>query len=181
MSFRPVQPSSDKAYAVHQGLIGYRATSKKEEWDLAAMLYVLRRHELWRFAVGGFDSWEDYLKQPEVNISRHKADKLVRIYEYFIVQRKYTVAELWDVPWTALDYISKRREMLDHDRVTMDALLADAKVLTTKDFKDNFFDATHAEDRTYSYVLMKKCDQTGNLEKVHDLDSETIKTKLNLT
>lgn len=168
--------TADKAFDIHNGLLGYRATSKKEEWDLAAILYVLRRRELWRFAVGGFDSWEDYLKQPEVGLTRHKADKLVRIYEYFIIQNKYTVAQLWDTPWYALDYISKKKP----DPSLIQTLLEDAKHLTPKDFKENYFDATEVGDRTYSYVLMRKCDQTGNLEKVHELDSETIKTKLGL-
>lgn len=170
--------AGDKAYSIHQGLVSYRAMSKKEEWDLAKLLYVLRRNELWRFAVGGFDSWEDYLKQPDVNLSRHKADKLVRVYEFFVVERGYTVANLWEVPWYALDYISKKGGDLDPEEIN--SLLDDSKHLTQKDFKENFFDVKDGGDRTYTFVVMRKCDQTGNLEKVHGLESNFIKDKLGL-
>ena len=168
--------SGEKAHALHNLLQAFRANDKKDEWMLAELLYKLRRFELWRFAVGGFDSWEDYLKQPELGISRHKADKLVRIYEYFIASKLYTSDVLQDVPWYALDFVSKKKP----DPETIDVLLEDAKHLTPKDFKENYFDVTDGGDRTYSFVLMKKCDQTGNLEKDHDLSSDTIKQALGL-
>lgn len=173
---QPAQTSADKAHGLHKVLEAFRSRDKKDEWTLAELLYKLRRYELWRFAVGGFDSWEDYLKQPEIGISRHKADKMVRIYEYFIIERGFQLPDLEDVPWYALDFISKKRPEAD----LIAQLLADAKVLTQKDFKEAYYDHTEVGPRTYSYVLMRKCDQTGNLEKVHELDSETIKTKLGL-
>lgn len=164
------------AREIHNNLLVVNQIGKGQDWALAKQLYALRRFDLWRFAVGGYDSWEDYLKQPELGISRHKADKLIRIYEYFIVSKKYDLENLKDVPWYALDFISKKNTPADK----VMELLLDAKHLTPKDFKETYFDITNGGDRTYSYVLMKKCDQTGSLEKVHELDSETIRTKLGL-
>lgn len=174
-----IQPTTvSNAQVVHQALISMSVKNKMDDWKVAHVLYRLRRFDLWRFSVGGIDSWEDYLKQPEIGISRHKADRLVRIYEYFIVERRMSVELLTDVPWSALDLLSKKnvfgQNLLD--------LLEAAKHVTPKDFKETLFDVTDGGDRTYSYLIMKKCDQTGNLEKVHDpaITSDLIKESFQL-
>lgn len=171
--------NNETAVALHNSIIQFRTAEKKDEWILAQKLYTLRRYELWRFAVGGYDSWEDYLKQPEIGISRHKADKLVRIYEFFIVNDTFTPEDLKDVPWQALDYISKKN--FDKFSPSYAELIEAAKHLTPKDFKERYFELSQPEvERTYSYVIMRKCDQTGNLEKVHEVESEQIKKAFNL-
>lgn len=175
MAFKEVETGS-KAHILHQQLVARRTTAKNDDWALAGMLYTLRRYDLWRFAVGGYESWEDYLKQPEINISRAKADKLVRIYEYFLVTGTWTIEELKDIPWYALDYVSKKGPNVKNPLELLEA----SKHLTQKDFKEHYFDVEDGGDRTYTFVLMRKCDQTGNLEKVHEIDSNTIKQALNL-
>ena len=168
--------SNGKAAPLHAALLQRRKIAHEDDWVLAQLLYSLRRYELWRFTSGGLDSWEDYLKQPEVSISRHKADKLIRIYEYFVVEHNLPVSDLSSIPWSALDLTSKKRPA---EEKLADILNA-AEVLTLKDFKEAFFDLTEEGDRTYSFVLMKKCDQTGNLEKVHNITSDQIKAALSL-
>lgn len=168
------------AHTAHQELVQQQLSGKLDEWELARKLYYLRRYDLWRFAVGSFDSWEDYLKQPEIAITRHRADKLVRIYEYFIVHNTHKPEDLKDIPWSALDYISKQN--VDKYSPKYDEILEAAKGLTLKDLKELYFELNKEpeEERTYTYVLMKKCDQTGNLEKVHGIESDTIKEALKL-
>lgn len=164
----------DNAGVAHAALIQRRKIAREDDWVLAKLLYNIRRYELWRLATGGVDTWEDYLKQPEIGISKHKADKLIRIYDYFITSGYYTVEELAGVPWYALDYVAKRKSGRHRE------LLEASKHLTQKDFKEHYFDVEEGGDRTYTFVVMKKCDQTGNLEKVHGIESEFIKEKLGL-
>lgn len=142
-------------------------------------LYKLQRFDLWRDSTGGIDTWEDYLKQPEINIPKSKANKLIRIWEYFGINNKGW--ETNDVPLYVLDIISKTNPKSG----VVSEMLEAGRELSRADFKERFHDLLNGTpekdaERTYSYVIMKRCDQTNNLKKVHDISSDDIKNKFNL-
>lgn len=166
-------------FQIHTALSNLCKTNNIVDIKTAQYLYRLRRYDLWRDTTGGIDTWEDYLKQPEINIPKSKANQLIRIYEYFGVKNKGWDTN--DVPLYVLDIISKKNPPSS----VITEMLEAGKTLSKSDFKERFHDlvnGTPEQDavRTYSYIIMKKCNETGNITKVHDIDSDDIKNKFNL-
>ncbi len=152
----------------HEKFLALCRKEKLRDIVLGGQLWVMKQFNTYRLATG-VDTWEDYLEQPEVNISKHRATKLISIYRFFVEEHKFTPLELEDVPTYALDYISQNHIQ---DKSKIGDLLDESRVLSKKDFKERFVDLSNPNaevQRTYSYLLMKKCDQTGNMTKVHDV------------
>lgn len=170
--------NNKEGYEAHSKLASLVKKEKSNELGLAYYLYVLKRYDLWRHAVGGIDRWEDYLKQPEINISTRKANQLIRIWNFFVVKNSgYDISE---IPINLLDMIT-RVESKEH----IEELLEAARTLSQSDFKERYLDITKGSsekdaDRTYSYMVMRKCNETGNMAKVHEITSEDIIQKFNL-
>ena len=76
--------------------------------------------------------------------------------------------------------------MADNDKV--DELLEDARFLAQKDFKDRLYDrqiesSNDETERTYTYLIMKRCKETSNLTRVFGIESSQIEdwvAKLNI-
>lgn len=170
---------SDNAFQTHAKLSELCKTSTKLGIRTGEYLYKIRRFDLWRDSTGGIDTWEDYLKQPEINISTSKANQLIRIWEYFGITDKGW--DTHDVPLYVLDVISKRKPKSG----LVEEMLNAGRELSRADFRERFHDLTNGTPdkdaaRTYSYLIMQKCNETGNLKKVHDIPSDVIKEKFNL-
>jgi hypothetical protein len=149
----------------------------RSDMRLAEKLFFLKKHNLYKKAIGeGINTWVDYLKQPEVNISLHKANKLIKIYQHFDMLG-YKMEEIESVPLHALAHVAEKGAV---DVQQIDELLEDAKVLSQTDFKEKYHDTVESGARTYTYLIMKKCVETGSLEKVHNISSEKIVEAFNL-
>ena len=145
---------------------------------LGEKLYALKKNNLYKKAIGdGISTWEDYIRQPEVNLTAHRAAKLIRLYEHFILKIGYSAGDLDGVPTYALDYIASRNLQ---DVVLIGTLLDDAKVLSAKDFRERYHDEVQQTERTYVYMIMRRCKETNNIEKVHDISSDLIKETFKL-
>lgn len=114
----------------------------------------------YRNMVGEINTWGEFLTQPEVGLSTREANGLIALADW---------VEAMDVPVTDLNLSTAR---LCASRGISDAsLLPDIRTLSTKDFKERYHDVLVGEDnatRTYTYMMMKRCDQTGNLYRVYD-------------
>lgn len=159
---------NSREFEQHQKFLALCRKEKLRDIVLGGQLWVMKQFNSYRLATG-VDTWEEYLMQPEVNISKHRASKLISIYRFFVEEHKFTPPELEDVPTYALDYISKNRIQ---DKSKISELLDESRCLSKKDFKERFLDLQHPDgeaERTYTYLLIKKCVETGNMTKVHDV------------
>lgn len=107
----------------------------------------------------GINTWHDFLAQPEVGISVREANEMIKLLE---------LETAIGVPLTQLNLATARfaasKGIYDYD------LIEDMKVLSIKDFKDRHYDTVVKEDnapRTYKYMVMKRCVETGNLTRVY--------------
>lgn len=122
----------------------------------------------------GINTWASFLEQPEIGLTVREANSLIQLYEW--------VGD-GDVPLADLNLTTAKFCALKG--IPMEGMEEDMKVLSLKDFKDRHYDVVSKEDnapRTYTYMVMKRCNETGNLTKVYgegveELE-ETIKTKL---
>lgn len=161
-----------KAHDIHRDVVGYVDIQIRSDILLGQSLFLLKKDNLFKKAIGaGIDTWADYLKQPEINISKSRAEKLIKAYQYFVLNLRFTVEELHGVPLYALSIIAEKVAA----RKKVEELINDARVLSEKDFKEKYHDDVTQTTRTYRYMVMKKCVETGSMEKLHDITSEEIK------
>lgn len=169
---------SIQGHELHMEVEALVKSQFRSDIRLGEKLYALKKQNLYKKAIGeGISTWEDYIRQPEVNLTAYRAAKLIRLYEHFILRIGYKPGDLDGVPTYALDYIASRNLQ---DVVLIDTLLDDAKVLSVKDFKERYHDEVQQTERTYKYMIMRKCVETGNLDKVHDISSEAIQEAFKL-
>lgn len=124
-------------------------------------------------AIGsGIDTWFDYVAQPEIGISVRDANDMIRVAEFV---GEHSIEDPSEIPTATLKYMTKRG-------ISDDEMVTAARVLTVKDFKDRYFDhkTNDAGERTYSYMLMKRCKETGNLSRVLGVEEENLLEKFNV-
>lgn len=107
----------------------------------------------------GINTWADFLSQPEIGLSVREATSLIQLAEY----ESSTGVPIPDLN-LATAKLGASKGILDP------ALIEDMKVLNLKDFKERHYDVVSGVDnapRTYTYLVMKRCNETGNLTKVY--------------
>lgn len=154
---------------LHLDLLELVVENRKVLFTIGDLLLRLRQGEKYLKAVGsGVDSWSDYLSQPEIGMSVAEANNLINVYKlvctYPIPEEDYL-----QIPLATL------KEMVRQDTQS-EELIETAKNLSTRDFKDRYFEATHDEEpsKDFVYMIMKRSLDTGNLKKVHGIESTDI-------
>lgn len=164
---------------LHKSFLEVVTKNKKNFLEQGKLLWNLRKNSIYRIAIGdgGVDSWHEYLSQPEIGMSPTQANKLLNIYDLFIKRLEFSEEEIIKIPIKTLNYLAKRKEEIERlGKEKQEEIIAQAQVLHFKDFKEAYFDQLQVSEelgqsesgRTFSYILMKKCDQTGNMTKIHD-------------
>jgi len=160
-------------YEYHQALVSLVSTAKQNFILMGELLYRLKSGDNYLDAVGeGIDTWIDYVKQPEIGLSVGEANRLVQIYEHFVERLGYKKEIIADIPVKNLHYLLPIVKDMDGGK-DVDELVNEARHLSQRDFKERVYDIRHEqEERTYTFVIMRKCDQTGSLERVYVLEDE---------
>ncbi len=168
---------------LHQMLVAVVSVSKKGFVAMGKILRELKKKEVYKKAVGqGIDTWSDYLKQPEIGLSAGEANRLIQIYDEFIVRLGYDEETIAQVPIKNMHYLLPMVKKMK-SKEESDELIADATLLSQKDFKERMFDKrVEGGDttRTFEYLIMRRTVETGALDKVPGIESDTIKVMFNL-
>lgn len=164
-----MEPASN----LHSYLVINVSESKSSAVAMGKLLYALKENDSYREAIGdGIDTWQSYLGQPEIGLSVGEANRLIQIYEVFVIDKGYPESEVAEVPIKNLHRllpVAKAGEEINE-------LFEDAKVLSQRDFREKLQDFKDDSGvRTYEYVLMRKCIETGTMRKVHDIPSNELK------
>lgn len=170
---------NETPYEYHQALIRLITTAKQNFILMGELLYNLKQEDNFKQAVGeGIDTWVDYVKQPEIGLSKGEANRLVQIYEHFVARLGFSPETISEVPIKNLHYLLPIVKGMDNvDDVG--AMLADATLLSQQDFKERLHDIQHNEERTYEFIIFRKSIETGSLSRVYDISSEQIISKFN--
>lgn len=145
---------------------------------MGQILKELKDDEKYKESVGDIDTWNQFLKQPEIGLSVTEADNLIEIYEEFVIRLGFTRTDLSDVP------IKNLKKLLPFAKtrgsVEVEPYLDQARLLSDRDFREAIAENQNITDRTYSYSIMKRCKETGSMTKVHGIESDDIKNKFEL-
>lgn len=143
---------------------------------LGQQLYRLKGNNAFKDAIGeGVDTWEEFLKMPEINLETREANRAMEIYEEFVIKRGYSTEMLAEAGTKTLHYLLpmvKKDELTDKQ---IGGLLKAGAALPQKSFREKLHEVKHPETPlTYEFVLMRRCIETNNLQKVHEIDHEQI-------
>lgn len=172
-------------HKLHEALKYVVHLSKRSFVMTGRILHELKKDDKYMQAVGkGADTWKDYLRQPEIGLSEGEASRLMQIYEEFILRLGYDEDTISSVPVKNMHYLLPLAKRLEN-KEEVDELVADATLLSQKDFKERIFDVKVEESggdlkRTFEYVIMRKTLETGAMDRVHEIDSDMIKRMFKL-
>ena len=174
--------SSGSPYDLHNSLVSTIEFSKKSFVVMGKLLSELYRGDAYKEAVGtGIDTWVEYITQPEIGLSKGEASRLISIYEEFVERLGFSEDYIASIPVKNIHYLLPMVKSMDGNG-NVDVFLEDARVLSQKDFRERVYDIKNDDNgaRTYEYLIMQKCIETGTLQKVHDISSKLIESKFNL-
>ncbi len=122
----------------------------------------------WPELVGeGLTSWSDFLAQPEIGLSVREANSLINLSKYI----RATGVPARDLNLSNVKFALSKG-------IPADSMVADMCSLSLKDFKERAHDVVVAKQdnapRTYTYLVMKRCNETGNLSRVYDVDDTKL-------
>jgi len=117
---------------------------------------------------GFADNFIDCVKSPEIGFTTHEVNTLMKMHHMFCL------LEPEDLP------SHNNMKIMVNKAVDMD-MLEDAQTLTPTDFKEKIKDdQLGTQERTYSYEVIKRCNETGNIKRVYDYEKEeAIKSLVN--
>lgn len=172
---------SEEAHNEYVKLVDILKTGKKLDVLKGKQLWVLKSNNLFKKAVGqGIDKWHDFLALPEIGLDNREANRLMDIYDVFVVKHKIPEDELAEAKIKSLHYLlpiardGKVQNVREYVQL--------ASTLSQSDFRESVYDLKTQDlgARTYIYLIMKKCVETGTMTKVHNISSEEIKDKFDL-
>lgn len=171
-------------HELHNLLVSVVSFSKKSFVAMGKILRELREEDNFRQAIGsGVDSWDDYLKQPEIGLDSREANRLISIYEEFIIRLGYDEDTVANIPVKNIHYLLPLVKKFE-TKEEADELIADATFLSQKDFKRRLGDIK-VEDGvltlTYEYMIMRRTNETATMDRVPGITSEMIVQMFNLT
>ena len=166
------------AHELYVSLIAKVKVANYNLLSIGKTLKELKEGDKFMEATGSTDTWQHFVKSPEVSMTVGEANKLIDLYETFVDRLGYTIEQLSVVPMKNLKILLPLTKNYPEN---FEELFEQAKVLSDKDLKDALIETSDTMDevpRTYKYMIMKKCLETGNMSKVHDVASDEIDTML---
>jgi hypothetical protein len=152
-----------------------QAYTRKLDITRGKLLWELKANNLYREAFGeGVDTWEEFLRSPEIAISTSEANRMMQMYEYFVIKYKLDEEELTTVPIKSLHHMLPRLKAGEIEEEQLEELIHAGKTLTFNEFKERLQDMQTGQARTYQFSVMKRCNETGNLSRVQDITHEEI-------
>jgi len=116
---------------------------------------------------GFADTFVDMVKSPEIGFMTAEVNALMKMHKMF------ALLEPQDLP------SHHAMKLMVNKGVDME-LLGDANTLSVTDFKEKIKDEeTGNQDRTYTYEVIKRCNETGNIKRVYDEEKEEAIKQLN--
>jgi len=154
------------AISKHIGLLAKLQVRNEISLSIGEALGELKDGEFKKVIGAGIDTWHQYLSQPEIGLTVQEAKHLIDMYEL-----SKTFPELSTIP-------ARYWKLLKKEGVT-EEIINEARTLSYQDLREQLYD--HETDntgkRTYTYMVMRRCNETGNLQKVPLVESQEVVEK----
>lgn len=129
----PEEVAARHAYEVEQRIKGVVWQLRAAWATLARDLYEFSNASLWRDL--GYDSFEEWLAGPDIEIGRRWCYELISVYREFVVKREVPLESLAEIEPSKLQEILPA---IRRDQVNLETALSDAKALSKSDIRERY-------------------------------------------
>lgn len=131
-------------------------TAYRTVWlERARLFREIKQSKCYKYIHGnGYETWEDFCKDPAVGMSRVQANLHIAIYEYYIEQLRLEPKDIEDISMAKLEII-----LINKDKMTVEeqaTALTEAKLLSTSDFYENFKERVGLKDNKPNIYFNKE-------------------------
>lgn len=169
-----LQRQATEAHQNYQELVKVLRLGRLAGAMLGQCLFRLKANNAYREAIGaGIETWNDFLKMPEIGLDPREATRAMEIYDEFCIKRGYSIEMLAETGTKALHYLLPMVKDGTLKDEQIGGLLQAGAALPQKSFKEKLHDVRGGE-RHYEFVLMRRCIETDNLQRVDDITSEQL-------
>jgi len=141
----------NKAFDYYQRIITLQKTGIMWFIEMGKTLYTIREEGLFKFmGDGGFDSYADFLNNPEIGFSDKSAYVYTSVYEFYVLKLQMDPESIKDIPLNRL----KRMIPLLKDKTVEDAKKAieSTNGQTSKDFEKTVEENNISPDKPEIYL-----------------------------
>lgn len=167
----------EEAQVLVRELIELQTLSRKLDVTRGRILWELKANNLYKKTFGeGVDTWEEFLRSPEIALTTSEANRMMQMYEYFVIKYELSEDDLGQVPVKTLHYLLPRLKSGEVREEDLPELVEAGKSLTFHQFRETLYDIQNVNEdsRTYTYMVMRKCNETKNLSVVQEISSKDI-------
>jgi hypothetical protein len=159
---------AQEAHTTYEKLMEVKSRMRVVDYWIGLYLKELKENNRFKKAVGDM-TWRDFLSQPEIGIPVRHAEFLIEYQKLCNKTYRYVI----HCPDESLKFLVKYKDDCTED------MIKDAESLSVKDFKERYHEKkTNDAPKTYEYVVMKKCKETGSLTMEHTVRSADIEKAL---
>lgn len=168
---------AEKAAGIYQQLVSTLQLQRAVGIGLGQLLWKLKANNLFKEAIGqGIETWNDFLKMPEIGLEMSEANRAMDLYEVFIIKYGYSMEELSTAKTKSLHYLLPLAKDATVNESRIRELVESAKHLTQSQFREEIYDSKPGVlTSTYAFVLMRRRVETGTLQIVPNVDDQLIK------
>lgn len=169
---------SEKARGIYQQLVSTLQLQRAVGIGLGQLLWKLKANNLFKEAIGqGIETWNDFLKMPEIGLEMSEANRAMELYEIFVIKYGYTMQELSEAKTKSLHYLLPLAKDASVNESRIRELVESAKHLTQSQFREEIYDSKPGAvaNATYQFVLMRRRVETGTLQIVPNVDDQLLR------
>jgi hypothetical protein len=158
----PSEQEGEVAFEIHQDVLKLKRQMGMAFIEMGRLLKKIRDEK--HYQVLGHDSFKSYLADSELGFKRRTAYYYIEIYEYFVEKLGYEIKRLADIGYKNLiDVLAVVKKLPEPEP---EALLNDAKELSTTDFKKKYKDE-EKEREFNNYLAPPEYYRCKDCEKWH--------------
>ena len=128
--------------------------------DLGKLLSEIKEKKLYKqMGEGGFDSWHQFLANPEIDLSPNIAEVYITVYKFYLLKLNMPREEVMTIPLVRLNTMKAK---LEHaDEAERGEMIEKAKSLSYGDFmKEMVYHKVATEPK----ILLSHCEKCGKLK-----------------
>lgn len=159
-----ITPKQEKAFDLYQRCVFLRKKQGELALEFGRVLKEIRDKKLYRYlGEGGFETFNQFLANPEINLNPNTALAYIRVYEYYVLELNIPKENLLDIPFNRLNNLKSKIEKLPREE--QEEWIEKAKTLSYTDFKAELQEKKMEKK---PFITVKRCKQCGQYEIYYD-------------
>lgn len=161
-----ITPRQETAFELRSRCIYLRKKMSELFLEFGWTLKKIRDEKLYlQMGEGGYDTFYQFLADPEINLNPNTAHAYIRVYEFYVEKLKLSREEIIGIPFNRLNQITNYLKDKNEDEVK--EWIEKARHLGRKDFEEELHEHKIAKKPK---IKIEKCKQCGGYKVYYEVD-----------